>query len=408
MPSSSKSLFAFALNLLQASAVPAGERVHERMHERVHELSQLVVAAGNRKDGSHCDAYYDCQSERCWDNVCVAKGSTGVGCGENIDCMSGMCSYLDGAIVDKCCPTNYYVYCGLYACCGDMPDGTACYYDKQCHHGYCVNNVCDAPKSPNGASCSVYDDCDSGRCWENVCVDKAPGGAGCGAHEDCTSGLCSYLDTDETTKCCPTGTWGKCGLYGCCADLPLGSTCYEHAQCQSGSCESGVCATAESDDTCGDRHMCSSSDDTSVCWDRVPGGCVERNGEGKQGYQWFEGGFRVRTGFQLNHSNARTIKRVELPPTGARFVRVLSWQCGHNNQYYFDYSGRWGGAPKIAWGDEVKFPADVVEDHLEWDYACMECLSSMFSRCLICANNSAVPTCDRTSLTASLTCWNHT
>ena len=393
MSSSSKSLFhlAVALLLAEATALPAGAvpihaaallSVDEQKSNlddwyeifgypngspctdhndctsgRCFENVCVAVAQGNLANGSPCAYYEECMSGRCWENVCVDKGTTGAGCGDNADCSSNLCSYYDSTSGDKCCPIDNWDYCGVYACCDDMPEGSACMQDSQCHYGSCVNWICDAPKKADGDACQFYDDCESGRCWDNVCVAKGTEGVGCGVHEDCASGLCSYLDGTDSTKCCPSGTWNKCGLYGCCHELPDGSACYEHAQCQSGSCDKGACATVEKPTDCGpDRHMCSSSDDTSTCWDRVEGGCVERNGHNTQDYQWFEDGFR----------------------------------CGHDNQYYLNYAGRWGGAPKIAWGSDVTFPEAIVEDGTEWDYACSECLTSLFARCLACANNTEV------------------
>jgi hypothetical protein len=240
----------------------------------------------------------------CGDRLCDGEESCGVSdpgscaadcglcgngdaCGEDSDCVSGICSAnactgltaLSPCLMSDACESGV---CNLGACNDSLlAEGEACGLDSACQGGICDLGRCaGAPKAP-GTACERSEACETrivvdpdlppvGLCNAGLCLgEPLPVGSACDRDEACEppAGPCPLLG-----PCVGTCNLGEC-VEG---PLPFGSPCDNDKVCQNGFCAAGTCRKAALE-PCETGSECASGVCSSVLGDRI---CAAICGDG--------------------------------------------------------------------------------------------------------------------------------
>ena len=244
-------------------------------------LSKLPVEAEEGKDdGELCNDSQECESRRCYNNIC---------------CSSGECCQGD----EHCYLENQYCDLDNYYCVPKKSNSESCKSDNECHSEFCYQGKCDdkpaGEKLENSQLCTRDVDCESGIC------ERGPNSSGkkyccawgqecCQSHSDCQFGYIKQYCNTEYGQCidlkdlerrCPGDYACKSGYCknGWCKikqEKPIGQRCLENDECQSGYCGNGICCQTgeyccQSDNDCGnvlgDWWECKSN----RCWENIEG-----------------------------------------------------------------------------------------------------------------------------------------
>ncbi|MBI5698019.1 MAG: hypothetical protein HZC29_05975, partial [Thaumarchaeota archaeon] len=154
--------------------------------------------------------------------------------------------------------TLFLILSGIVFSASDLPNGSPCTTNTQCHFGFCdpSTHKCAAPGSGGNdySSCTSDSDCTSGLCKISVCLPtNLADGTSCRADGQCTSALC-YPGSGRPSTCVPTSKadGASCFISQQCTSgycnpstsrcearsflLANGASCTSSAQCQSGFC----------------------------------------------------------------------------------------------------------------------------------------------------------------------------
>lgn len=203
--------------------------------------------------GQACQAFSECCSGTCANQICTDCGGVGQSCGGpggcclGLDCYQGTCASckLDGdacQLASDCC--SNICYQGTCAAC--RSEGYSCSSSAECCAGTsCQNGICAVACSPLGGSCgSSADCCDGNSCTNGKCSPPCKNnGSGCSANAECCGGSCYQGLCQQAPSCKPAGS-----------SCTLDSQCCSPNSCVNGSCGQpssvGTCCTAQNTPGC--------------------------------------------------------------------------------------------------------------------------------------------------------------
>jgi hypothetical protein len=234
-----------------------------------------------KPEGQACEAFSECCSGECAEQLCTACRGVDAECSGNRDCCVGLTCAGDDTTGRSC---------------SDCQPGRACQTAAQCCDGQdCLGGQCQAVCADDGADCVLASDCCSNICDRGTCQacdqsfcsadgDCCPGvpctsgacclpiAAGCGGDSParcCDQSRCGARDDDPAERCCrPIGMgigWTECGSDAECCDAalcqngnccnPLGRACDVDSNCCEGTCQNGICCNAIGE-ACSDGGQC--------------------------------------------------------------------------------------------------------------------------------------------------------
>lgn len=236
-----------------------------------------VGSAGPKPEGDECASDVECASGRC------SRIAGALRCGRQCDpaaadCGSGTVCEATGDGCGTCLPAELSTL--------PRPFGTRCDVDADCASEMCAD---DAPEPFCTQPCDASNPCLSGyHCREGLCASGEPGrpGEGCLVDDDCAGAECASVDGDpicvtrceggclDGFSCGPTERGERCVPDG----LPLGEPCTRGEECRTGIC-AGTCTRICDESPCPTGFDCVPAGEVSGCFPAAEdggggGGCA--------------------------------------------------------------------------------------------------------------------------------------
>jgi hypothetical protein len=232
-----------------------------------------TTGGGCKPGGADCQAFGECCSGSCANQVCTACGGKGQSCADG--CCQGLTCYNDKCgdcafdnapctLASDCCSNvctqgtcehcnSLGEFCQSASnCCGGLScgidnvccakTGGACNADYQCCDGdTCTNGVCGVACKPDGLACTTNASCCGGTCTNGKCgapVSSNTLGFACSVNANCGAGLKCLTSTASINA---FGGGGPANGY-CSKDCSTDSECPSGSVCYIGPGQSvGVC-----------------------------------------------------------------------------------------------------------------------------------------------------------------------